>query len=174
MNTSPSDTKYLVKAWSLNAISTLMKSGNESYSFFILPITRESIYGFLELWKFTQILIKQLWQKVQLENSKPEFPRKKNMKVTGKVRDDRQRPPIKFHTAENFFRKKRISNLKNLQNDLILLLGLYLLPITWFRFLFCSKLLTHQTESRKLNPTTAAMNTIKEKIRRNFACLLVA
>ena len=77
MNTSPSDTKYLVKAWSLNAISTLMKSGNESYSFFILPITRESIYGFLELWKFTQILIKQLWQKVQLENSKPEFPRKK-------------------------------------------------------------------------------------------------
>lgn len=112
MNTSPSDTKYLVKAWSLNAISTLMKSGNESYSFFILPITRESIYGFLELWKFTQILIKQLWQKVQLENSKPEFPRKKNMKVTGKVRDDRQRPPIKFHIAENFSEKSVFPTLR--------------------------------------------------------------
>lgn len=174
MNTSPSDTKYLVKAWSLNAISTLMKSGNESYSFFILPITRESIYGFLELWKFTQILIKQLWQKVQLENSKPEFPRKKKKwKSLGRCEMIDKGRLLNF-TLPKIFQKKRNSNLKNLQNDLILLLGLYLLPITWFRFLFCSKLLTHQTESRKLNPTTAAMNAIKEKIRRNFACLLVA
>ena len=48
-----------------------------------------------------------------------------------------------------------------------------MLPITWFRFLFSSKLLTHQTESRKLNPTTAAMNTIKEKLGEiSLACWL--